>query len=159
MEISLPLAAPNSRSLAAMQSRRWPAWLAMDVISVLVFCAVGRRSHAEGLTLTGVASTAWPFLSGTVIGWLASRGWRRPTAVVPTGVVVWLCTVVVGMLLRKASSAGVAASFVVVASSVTALLLLGWRAGVGLTMRLRSDSNARWYAATTTPGIRPRALG
>jgi hypothetical protein len=37
-------------------------------------------------------------------------------------------TVVVGMLLRKATSAGVAASFIVVASSVTALLLLGWRA-------------------------------
>jgi Protein of unknown function (DUF3054) len=109
---------------------------------VLVFCAVGRRSHAEGLTITGVASTAWPFLTGTGIGWLASRGWRRPTAVIPTGVVVWLCTVVVGMLLRKAGSAGVAVSFVVVASSVTAALLLGWRAGIwliGLALRRRSD--------------------
>jgi hypothetical protein len=128
-----------------MQSRRgpaWLAWLATDVIAVLVFCAVGRRSHAEGLTITGVASTAWPFLTGTIIGWLGSRGWQRPTAVVPTGVVVWICTVVVGMLLRKASSAGVAASFVVVASSVTAALLLGWRAGIwliGLTLRRRSD--------------------
>ncbi|MGA9358556.1 MAG: DUF3054 domain-containing protein [Mycobacterium sp.] len=126
-----------------MQSRHgparpaWPAWLATDVIGVLVFCAVGRRSHAEGLSVTGVASTAWPFLTGTVIGWLASRGWRRPTAVVPTGVVVWICTVAVGMLLRKASSAGVAASFVVVASSVTAVLLLGWRASVGLALRRR----------------------
>ncbi|ORV37050.1 DUF3054 domain-containing protein [Mycobacterium conspicuum] len=115
--------------------RRSPAWLAADVIGVLVFCAVGGRSHAEGITVTGVASTAWPFLTGTVLGWLASRGWRRPTAVVPTGVVVWICTVVVGMLLRKASSAGVAASFVVVASSVTAVLLLGWRASVGLALR------------------------
>jgi hypothetical protein len=43
------------------------------------------------------------------------------------------------MALRKASSAGVAASFVVVAASVTALLLLGWRAAVGLTLRHRSD--------------------
>lgn len=128
-----------------MQSRRgpaWLAWLATDVVAVLVFCAVGRRSHAEGLSITGVASTAWPFLTGTVIGWLASRGWRRPTAVVPTGVAVWVCTVVVGMLLRKASSAGVAASFVVVASSVTAALLLGWRVGIvlmGLALRHRSD--------------------
>jgi hypothetical protein len=111
----------------------------MDVIGVLLFCAVGRRSHDEGLSITGVATTAWPFLTGTVIGWLASRGWRRPTAVVPTGVVVWLCTVVVGMVLRKASSAGVAASFVVVAASVTAVLLLGWRAAIGLTLRHRSD--------------------
>ena len=107
----------------------------MDVIGVVVFCAVGRRSHDEGLSITGVATTAWPFLTGTVVGWLASRGWRRPTAVAPTGVVVWLFTVAVGMFLRKASSAGVAASFVVVAASVTGVLLLGWRLVVGLTRR------------------------
>src|SRR5271156_6741699 len=106
-----------------------PAWLVMDVIGVLVFCALGRRSHAEGVTVTGVAATAWPFLTGTVLGWLASRGWRRPTVVVPTGVVVWLCTVVVGMVLRKASSAGVAASFVVVAGAGTAGLFLRWGGG------------------------------
>lgn len=115
------------------------AWLGMDVIGVLLFCAVGRRSHDEGINLGGVAATAWPFLSGTAVGWLASRGWRRPTAVVPTGVIVWLCTVGVGMLLRKASSAGVAASFVVVAASVTAVLLLGWRAVAGLALRRRAD--------------------
>ncbi|EUA39851.1 hypothetical protein I549_1181 [Mycobacterium avium subsp. avium 2285 (R)] len=107
---------------------------------MLVFCAVGRRSHDEGLSATGVAVTAWPFLTGTALGWLVSRGWRRPTAVLPTGVVVWLCTVIVGMLLRKASSAGVAASFVVVASTVTALVLLGWRVAAGLTLRRRSDA-------------------
>ncbi|MGO8771943.1 MAG: DUF3054 domain-containing protein [Mycobacterium sp.] len=117
-----------------------PGWLAMDVVAVLVFCAVGRRSHDEGLSVPGVATTAWPFLSGTAVGWLASSGWRRPTAVVPTGVVVWLCTVAVGMLLRKATSAGVAASFVVVAASVTAVLLLGWRAVVGAILRRRADS-------------------
>ncbi len=117
----------------------WLAYLAVDVIGVLVFCAVGRRSHDEGLSITGVATTAWPFLTGTVIGWLASRGWRRPTAVVPTGVVVWVFTVAVGMVLRKAISAGVAASFVVVAASVTAVLLLGWRVAVGLTLRHHSD--------------------
>lgn len=113
-------------------------WLGLDVIGVVIFCAVGRRSHDEGLDVAGVATTAWPFLAGTGVGWLASRAWRRPTAVVPTGVVVWLCTVVVGMVLRKASSAGVAASFVVVAASVTALLLLGWRAVAGLAVRRRS---------------------
>jgi hypothetical protein len=108
--------------------RRSPVWLATDVAGVLVFCAVGRRSHDEGLNVAGIATTAWPFLTGTAVGWLATRAWRRPTAVYPTGVVVWLCTVAIGMLLRKATSAGVAASFIVVASSVTALLLLGWRA-------------------------------
>jgi hypothetical protein len=122
-----------------MQRLGWLAYLLADVLCVLVFCAVGRRSHDEGLNLPGVATTAWPFLTGTVVGWLASRAWQRPTAVVPTGVVVWLCTVVIGMVLRKATAAGVAASFVVVAASVTALLLLGWRAAIGLTLRRRSD--------------------
>jgi Protein of unknown function (DUF3054) len=100
-----------------------------------VFCTVGRRSHAEGLSITGIGETAWPFLSGTALGWLLSIGWRRPAAVVPTGVAVWVCTVVVGMLLRKATSAGIAPSFIVVASISTAVLLLGWRVAVGLMTR------------------------
>lgn len=120
-----------------MRRLAWLSSLATDVIGVLVFCAVGRRSHGEGLNIAGLATTAWPFLTGTLIGWLASRAWRRPTTVVPTGVVVWLCTVAVGMLLRKASSAGVAASFVLVAAAVTAVLLLGWRAAVALALRHR----------------------
>jgi DUF3054 family protein len=111
-----------------VRPQRGPGWLCVDVVCVLVFCAIGRRSHDEGINIAGIATTAWPFLSGTALGWLVSRAWRRPTALIPTGVVVWLCTVAVGMLLRKATSAGVAPSFVVVATSVTAVLLLGWRA-------------------------------
>lgn len=109
--------------------------LAVDVVCVLVFCAIGRRSHAEGVTLAGVAETAWPFLTGTAAGWLAARAWRSPTSVTPTGLVVWLCTVVVGMLIRKATSEGTALSFVIVASLVTAILLLGWRGAAALLNR------------------------
>ena len=108
---------------------------ATDVVCVVVFCTIGRRSHAEGLTASGIAETAWPFLVGTVVGWLLSRAWQRPAALVPTGVAVWLATIVVGMLLRKLTSAGVAPSFIVVASLSTALLLLGWRAGAALLTR------------------------
>ena len=89
-----------------MRTRPALAALVADVVCVVVFCTIGRRSHAEGLTVAGIAETAWPFLAGTAVGWLLARGWRRPVAVVPTGVVVWVCTVVVGMLLRKATSAG-----------------------------------------------------
>jgi Protein of unknown function (DUF3054) len=115
--------------------RRAPIALLTDVVCVIVFCTIGRRSHAEGLTVTGVAQTAWPFLTGTGVGWLLIRGWRRPFAVIPTGVAVWVCTVVVGMLLRKATSAGVQTSFVVVASIATAVLLLGWRGAAALYRR------------------------
>ncbi len=106
---------------------RAPAAMTTDVLCVLLFCVIGRRSHAEGVTLAGVTQTAWPFLAGTAVGWLIARGWRRPTALAPTGVVVWVATVGVGMLMRMVSGQGVAVSFLVVASAVTALLLLGWR--------------------------------
>jgi uncharacterized membrane protein YadS len=103
--------------------------LLADVSCILVFCAIGRRSHAEGITMAGVAETAWPFLSGTAAGWLAAKAWQRPTSLAPTGIAIWLSTVVIGMLLRKATSQGTAISFVVVASLSTAILLLGWRLG------------------------------
>ncbi|AGB20595.1 Protein of unknown function (DUF3054) [Mycobacterium sp. JS623] len=109
--------------------------LLADIVCVIVFATIGRRSHAEGLTAAGIAQTAWPFLAGTGAGWLLIGGWRRPFAVIPTGVAVWIGTVVVGMLLRKATSAGVQTSFVVVASIATAVLLLGWRAVPALRHR------------------------
>lgn len=110
--------------------------LLADVACVVVFCTIGRRSHAEGITVAGVAETAWPFLTGTAVGWLAARAWRRPSALAPTGLIIWLSTVAIGMLLRKATSQGTAVSFVVVASLVTAILLLGWR-GVAAALARR----------------------
>lgn len=109
--------------------------LLADSVCVIVFCTIGRRSHAEGLTVSGIAQTAWPFLAGTAVGWLLIGGWRRPFTVIPTGVTVWVCTVVGGMLLRNATSAGVSTSFVVVASVSTAVLLLGWRSAAALFRR------------------------
>jgi hypothetical protein len=106
-----------------------------DVVCVIAFCTIGRRSHAEGLTVAGIAQTAWPFLVGAGVGWLLIGGWRRPFTVIPTGVVVWVCTVAAGMVLRKATSAGVSTSFVVVASLSTAVLLVGWRAAAALFRR------------------------
>ncbi|MBS1691598.1 MAG: DUF3054 domain-containing protein [Actinobacteria bacterium] len=111
------------------------AALLADVVCVVVFCTLGRRSHDEGLSIAGIAETAWPFLTGAGVGWLVARGWRRPLSLTPTGVAVWLCTVVVGMMLRKATSQGTAVSFIVVASLVTAVLLLGWRAVAALLAR------------------------
>ena len=110
---------------------------AADVMCILLFCAVGRRNHGEGVTLSGVAETAWPFLAGLVASWLLYRAWRRPAAVRPTGVAVWLGTVATGMGLRVVTGAGTALSFVVVATLVTGGLLLGWRAGVAAATRLR----------------------
>ncbi len=99
-----------------------------DAASVVLFCTVGRRNHAEAVTLAGVAETSWPFLAGLTAAWLLYRAWRRPTAVTPTGVTVWLSTVAIGMGIRAGIGAGTALSFVVVATLTTGTLLLGWRA-------------------------------
>lgn len=105
-----------------------PALLLADVGAVLVFAAMGRRSHTEGVSVGGVLHTAWPFLTGAVVGWLATRAWRRPAVVAPVGVVTWVCAVAGGLLLRRLTGNGTAWPFVVVATLVLAALLLGWRA-------------------------------
>lgn len=107
-----------------------------DVVAVTVFTAVGRSSHAEGLTLAGMATTTWPFLAGAAAGWLVARAWRRPLAV-RTGAVVWAGAVVVGMGLRVLAGQGSAISFAVVTAVVLGVLLVGWRAVAALARRRR----------------------
>ncbi|MGO4385347.1 DUF3054 domain-containing protein [Specibacter sp. RAF43] len=109
--------------------------LLLDAALIIVFAASGRSSHAESLGVAGVLGTAWPFLAALGIGWLASRTWRHPFRLWPTGVCVWLITVAGGMALRIASGSTAAIPFVVVATLVLALFLLGQRAVVTLLMR------------------------
>lgn len=107
-------------------SRLLPALL--DVLLVVVFAAVGRRSHAEGLDVAGVARTALPFLVGTAAGWLvASIVLDGGPCTLGYGAVVVALTVVVGMGLRALAAEGTAPSFVLVATTVLTVLLLGWR--------------------------------
>jgi hypothetical protein len=111
-----------------MRSAR-QAWLAvvLDVCCVLIFVVIGRASHTKGESLAGVASTSWPFLAALGVGWLAARGWRRPLAIRPEGLAIWLCTVALGMVLRVVSGQGTAVAFIAVALAFLALFLLGWR--------------------------------
>ncbi|HET7431824.1 MAG TPA: DUF3054 domain-containing protein [Nocardioides sp.] len=99
-------------------------WLGLDVVLVLLFAAIGRLSHDEGLALRGWAHTAWPFLAGTVLGWLVVRLRGRDPRTLASGVVIWLCTVLGGMVLRQLSDQGTALPFVVVALVVLAVFLL-----------------------------------
>jgi hypothetical protein len=112
----------------------------LDVCCVLVFVIIGRASHTKGETLAGIASTSWPFLCGLAVGWAwlwasavrvsGVRAWRHPLAIFaisPAGLVVWLCTVAVGMILRVISGQGTAIAFIVVALAFLGVFLLGWR--------------------------------
>lgn len=106
-----------------------------DVCCVLAFVIIGRANHHDGVTLAGVASTAWPFLAGLAIGLLATRAWRRPVVLMPTGVGVWLSTVALGQVLRVVSGQGTDGAFILVSAAFLGLFLFGWRVVVQLTAR------------------------
>jgi len=105
--------------------------LILDAALVVVFAIIGRASHQEGILGEGglgLLTTTWPFLVGLGIGWAASLAWRRPLAVLRTGIPVWAVTVAGGMLLRAISGQGTAVAFIVVASVTLLAFLVGWRA-------------------------------
>jgi hypothetical protein len=119
------MAFQSAAKLAGMRFAR--VAVIADVCCVLIFVIIGRASHTQGETLAGIASTSWPFLCGLAAGWAASRAWRRPLAIRPSGLAVWLCTVALGMILRVVSGQGTAVAFIVVALAFLGLFLLGWR--------------------------------
>ena len=136
------MSAPASRSTVSPSSDgrsvRGSVLVALlaDAACVVVFAAIGRASHDESGGLAALWTTAWPFLAGCALGWLASRAWRSPTAMMPTGVAVWLSTVAAGMALRGVTGAGTAVSFVAVATIVLALFIVGWRMLVAARRRV-----------------------
>lgn len=99
-------------------------WLLVDLLLVGVFAVVGRLSHYGSVTPAGWWETAWPFLSGTLLAWGLLRLLHRPGGLVTSGVVVWLVSLVGGLLLRQASGQGTAVPFVIVATLVLGALLV-----------------------------------
>lgn len=113
------------------------ATVGIDLLAVIVFVLIGRASHGEGLL--GILVTLWPFAVGLLVGHVLALvlGQRETRSVRWAGVVVWVSTVVVGMVLRAVSGQGVQLSFVIVTVLVLAALLLGWRFVAWLIARRR----------------------
>jgi len=134
----------QSDTMGSGRGQRINPWMAafLDVAWVLIFVAIGRNSHTEGVTLAGVAETAWPFLVGLALGWAVIGAWRRPALLVPTGLVVWPVCVGVAMALRTVSGQGAAIAFVVVALVFVGLGLMGWRTAVTVMDRRRPRNSA-----------------
>lgn len=111
---------------------------AADALLILLFAAIGRDAHQRGEIITGVLATAWPFLAGAAVAWLALRLWRWPLALWPAGVAVWIGTVAVGMLLRALTGQTVVLPFVIVALLSLAVFLLGYRLLAAAVRRFRA---------------------
>ena len=112
----------------------------LDVVAILIFVVIGRHVHDHGVNIRGLASTAWPFLVGLGlgVGWLVLTRQRRSITTLRGGVVVWLSTVALGMILRVISGQGTAFAFIVVALVFLGLCMLGWRAAFARNRRLRA---------------------
>ena len=108
----------------------WPAVLA-DAACVLVFAVVGIASH-DGSMIAALGRVVWPFALAAALGWVLTRAWHGPARIWPTGVLVWLVTVLGGLALRGVSGQGVAWSFALVTALFLALTMLGWRGLVAL---------------------------
>ena len=133
-----PGSAGGGRASVASALLGMPWAPVLDALLVIVFAALGRASHAEQNPVVGALATAWPFLVGLGLGWGLVR-WRsgRWPLTVGNGIPVWASALVVGMLLRTVTGQGTAPSFMLVAATVLALFLLGWRWVAGRVARLR----------------------
>ncbi|MGA1291046.1 MAG: DUF3054 domain-containing protein [Ilumatobacteraceae bacterium] len=99
----------------------------LDVVCVVIFVIVGRRNHDETADAVGTLRTAAPFLIALLGAWVGSKAWRAPRAL-STGVVLWIVTAGVGLGIRRfVFGDGIATPFVIVATLVLGLLLVGTR--------------------------------
>ena len=119
--------------------------LVADGIAIAVFALLARIAHNTPempLSFVGWLDTTWPFLLGVALAWallwfgvlpqLRNGGSGHDMA---SGVVVWIFAVVVGLLVWGLRHGQVPHwSFMLVATIMSAILLLGWR-GI---LRLRS---------------------
>ena len=112
--------------------------VAMDLAAVLLFVGIGRAVHADGASIAGFASTAWPFLCGLALGWLALLAGRLPVGALVSGLAVVLSTVVFGMTFRVVSGQGTALAFILVALGFLGAEMLGWRVLVAVIRPSRS---------------------
>jgi drug/metabolite transporter (DMT)-like permease len=115
----------------------------VDALLVLVFAVIGRASHDENPA--GFLLTAWPFLVALLLGHLLAALLparpRRPWSIL-WGAVVWVVTVVGGLLLRVLSGDTAQVPFIIVATLTLGLLLVGWRGVAALVRRSRSQAAA-----------------
>jgi hypothetical protein len=115
-----------------------------DLIALLLFVGLGRRSHALSLTdLSATLATTLPFLAAwfLVSPWFGlfragiSQNWRR---LLPRLLLAWvvigcpLALILRALWLGRAIPGGIPLTFALVTLAVTTLFLLIWRLGYAL---------------------------
>lgn len=124
-------------SSITIPGRRTLALLAGDLVALLIFAALGRRSHSMAAgagELLEIAITAAPF----IIGWIAAAPWLgafspaatgRPLLMLRLTLVSWVAALAVGAVARALFVGRFSPpTFYLVTFLVVLLLLGGWRA-------------------------------
>ncbi|QPK83123.1 DUF3054 domain-containing protein [Corynebacterium qintianiae] len=105
--------------------------IAADFVAIAAFALLARAAHQSEdmkFNLAGWFETFIPFAVGVALAWLITRKDR--------GWVIWLITLVVGLVIWGFYRDKLPHwSFVIVASSMSALLMLGWRGVVRLALK------------------------
>src|SRR3954468_16916842 len=123
--------------------RPWIA-AAADLAVVVLFVAIGRRSHHEDARLAGFLRVCWPFAVGLLVGSLVTRLPQAPLAWT-RAIGAWLLTVAVGMVLRIViEDRDLSVAFIIVTLVFLGAGMLGWRGALRLirTRRTREPSDA-----------------
>lgn len=118
---------------------------ALDVLAILAFSTFARLAHQSAdmpFGLSGIVETAWPFLIGVLVAWalFLLRRDLRPTSLTG-GLITWSCAVFAGLGTWAVRHGELPHwSFMIVATVMSGLLLMGWRAVAGVAYRRRSSS-------------------
>lgn len=119
---------------------RWMSLLC-DSIAIGLFSLFARVAHQSAdmpLNVQGWFFTWLPFLAGVFIAYLvAILPAKLPSERIrPAGLTVWMLAVIVGLVIWGFNNGGVPHwSFMIVATTASAILVLGWRALFKVTMR------------------------
>lgn len=115
-----------------MQRQLDPA-IGVDAACIGLFVIIGRSSHHQGNAVVETLRIAAPFLIALVVAWVAVTALKLPNGRSKLGgLLIWLGTVAVGLLLRRfVFSDGTATAFIIVTTLFLGLLMNGWRATLG----------------------------
>ena len=118
----------------------WIAFL-VDLVAVVVFVLIGRRTHHEDAGFVGFLRVVWPFAVALVVGWAIARLDRAPLAWGRVAI-LWVTTVALGMLLRiVVDGHDFKGAFTIVATVFLGVCFFGWRLlYLAVTSRRRSGS-------------------
>ena len=120
---------------------RWSCGI--DVLALLVFVAIGLRSHDD--LLARLPITALPFVIAVLVAYAIAGITERLTMRMSSllgGIYVVVVTAVLGIALRGLMGGGLSGSFPLVASAFIALFLLGWRLIALAIMAIRASTDA-----------------